>query len=655
MSPDEPDRAAADAPTATEQQARPPAPPPPNPDGGAPLPDGTRLHEFLIERVLGEGGFGIVYVARDEQLRRIVALKEYMPSSLSTRQPDQSVQVRSERHRETFDLGLRSFVNEARLLASFDHPSLVKVYRFWEQNGTAYMVMPYYEGPTLRAWLKSQGKPPDEAWLKAMLSPLLDALELIHADHCYHRDIAPDNILLIGPKHRPVLLDFGAARRVIGDATQALTAILKPGYAPIEQYAEMPSLKQGAWTDVYALCAVLHAALSGRPPQPAVARMVKDDYVPLSERFAGQYSPAFLAGIDRGLSVMPDQRPQDIASLRDVLFDDTTLILPRRTAVATGDEATVIVTPTSLESAGLEKTQRLAPTPVAPPPEAPRPSAEEDRTQLATPLQPSPRPPAAPATPVGGPAADAGSKKTLWLAVGAGVLALAGAGAYKAGWVPQAAPAPQPVAEAPAPAAPASAPVAAAAPAPEPAPAPPPAPISRAEFSPNAALDELVAHREPGITVSPMADKSTMVINKDQLRYGFRSSEAGYAYVFHVGTDGKHLSMLFPNDEERDNKVAANTLVKIPRGQRSTVITAGGPPGVNRLVIMVSRVPRDFRETGWKKADLISEFDLGQVQKLWSTMPLNQAVIAGKPVCTDASHCNGSYGAALLEIHEVDR
>jgi len=243
------------------------------------LPVGHRLHEFEITGLIGEGGFGIVYLARDTQLERTVAIKEYMPASLATRNDNLQVSVRSERHRDTFALGMRSFVNEAKLLASFDHPALIKVYRFWEANGTAYMVMPYYQGPTLKNWLREQKVSPSEDWLKGVLSPLMDALEVIHADHCYHRDIAPDNILLLGP-NKPLLLDFGAARRVIGDATQALTVILKPGYAPLEQYAEVPSMKQGPWTDVYALCAVLYAVITGKAPPPSVGRMMKDDLVP---------------------------------------------------------------------------------------------------------------------------------------------------------------------------------------------------------------------------------------------------------------------------------------------------------------------------------------------------------------------------------------
>ena len=260
---------------------------------GNTLPLGHRLQEYVIEGLIGEGGFGIVYLARDMQLGRVVALKEYMPSSLATRTADHQVSVRSARHRETFELGLRSFVNEAQLLAAFDHPSLVKVYRFWEQHGTAYMVMPYYQGPTLKQWLTEHGARPDEGWLLSLLHPLIDALELMHHERCYHRDIAPDNVLLLNQQAtqlgrpqvmRPVLLDFGAARRVISDATPALTVILTSGYAPIEQYAESTSMKQGAWTDVYALSAVLYAAITGRAPLPSVSRMVSDDLLPASSR-----------------------------------------------------------------------------------------------------------------------------------------------------------------------------------------------------------------------------------------------------------------------------------------------------------------------------------------------------------------------------------
>lgn len=282
------------------------------------LPIGTRMGEFEIIGLVGEGGFGIVYLAQDHSLERKVALKEYMPASLASRGLNASVTVRSERLQETFEIGRRSFVNEARLLAQFDHPSLVKVYRFWEANATAYMAMPYYDGITLRDSLQRTPQYPDEAWLKKLLDPVTEALAIIHAHNCFHRDIAPDNIMLLRDG-RPVLLDFGAARRVIGDMTQALTVILKPGYAPIEQYAEMPNMRQGAWTDIYALAAVVYYAVSKRLPPPSVSRIMQDTYVPLAETARGRYSDAFLRGVDQCLTVRPEQRPQTIAEMRELL------------------------------------------------------------------------------------------------------------------------------------------------------------------------------------------------------------------------------------------------------------------------------------------------------------------------------------------------
>jgi hypothetical protein len=282
------------------------------------LPVGTTLGEFEITGLIGEGGFGIVYRAYDHSLQREVALKEYMPSALAGRGGGPTVAVRSERHAETFQAGLRSFINEARLLAQFDHPSLVKVYRFWEGNGTAYMVMPLYRGVTLKEKLSLMNSPPDEAWLKHLLSQLLDALDVIHSDQCLHRDIAPDNIL-IQPDGRPLLLDFGAARRVISNMTQSLTVILKPGYAPIEQYAEVASMKQGAWTDIYALAAVVYFAITGHAPMPSIGRMIADSLVPLSKAAEGRYSSRFLESMDRALSVKPEDRPRDVQALRALL------------------------------------------------------------------------------------------------------------------------------------------------------------------------------------------------------------------------------------------------------------------------------------------------------------------------------------------------
>jgi serine/threonine protein kinase len=283
---------------------------------GNALPVGTYIAEFEISSVIGEGGFGIVYGAWDHSLQRRVALKEYMPATLAARATGIDVRVRSERHHDTFTAGLKSFIKEARMLAQFDHPSLVKVYRFWEDHGTAYMVMPLYEGVTLRDKLRALDAPPDEAWLRRLLDPLTEALAVIHADDCLHRDIAPDNIILLAGSEEPLLVDFGAARKVIGDATQSLTVILKQGYAPVEQYAEVPGMKQGPWTDIYALAASVHFAIMGKTPPPSVSRLLHDSFVPLRQSAAGRYSDAFLDAIDRALQVKPDARTSTAAALR---------------------------------------------------------------------------------------------------------------------------------------------------------------------------------------------------------------------------------------------------------------------------------------------------------------------------------------------------
>ncbi|MBL8342960.1 MAG: serine/threonine protein kinase [Rubrivivax sp.] len=288
------------------------------PEAESALPPGTRLNEFEIRSLLGVGGFGIVYLAFDHALEREVAVKEYMPASMAGRTESLHVSLRSKSDTEVFGLGLKSFVNEAKLLAKFDHPSLIKVHRFWEANGTAYMAMPVLRGHTLKEIRRSTGRAPDESWIRSTTMPLLGALEQLHADGVYHRDIAPDNIHL-EKEGQPVLLDFGAARRVISGKTQSLTAILKPAYAPIEQYAETGAVKQGPWTDLYALGATLHFMLLGYPPVPATARTVAEEATELVTRGVPGISGQMLAIIDWMLSPKPAGRPQSVAELRAVL------------------------------------------------------------------------------------------------------------------------------------------------------------------------------------------------------------------------------------------------------------------------------------------------------------------------------------------------
>ena len=297
-------------------------------DAPSALPPGTRLGEIELLSLLGVGGFGIVYLAFDHALEREVAVKEYMPASLAGRTETMHVSLRSHSDAESFALGLRSFVNEAKLLARFDHPSLLKVHRFWEANGTAYMAMPVLRGRTLKELRAEMTGSPDESWLRNILMPLLGAIEKLHSEDVYHRDIAPDNIQ-IEPDGRPVLLDFGAARRVLSDKSQALTAILKPAYAPIEQYGEAGSVRQGPWTDIYALGATLHYMLLGRPPSPATARTVQDEASHLTPEQLPGCSSAFLQAIDWMLCPRPLDRPQSVAELRRVLEGEASAPLRR--------------------------------------------------------------------------------------------------------------------------------------------------------------------------------------------------------------------------------------------------------------------------------------------------------------------------------------
>lgn len=309
------------------------------------LSPGTRLREFELTGTLGEGGFSIVYAAQDLRLGREVAIKEYIPSSLAGRDSGQSVRIRSEQHRDSFEAGLAGFINEARLLAQFKHPSLVEVLQFWEENGTAYLAMPRYSGRTLRQVLKTHPELAREGWLRCTLAPVLDVLELLHSRNVFHRDVAPDNIL-VQDDGTAVLLDLGSAREILGDREGAVTVVVKPGYAPLEQYSGEFALQQGPWTDVYAFGAMLYFALTGSPPPASISRVMKDTLQPLAAAPRLGFSPEFLAGIDAALALQPADRPQSAAELKRLLGMDQPVPSPQAqpapiafTGAAHNDEA----------------------------------------------------------------------------------------------------------------------------------------------------------------------------------------------------------------------------------------------------------------------------------------------------------------------------
>ncbi|MDQ0082520.1 serine/threonine protein kinase [Variovorax boronicumulans] len=580
------------------------------------LPVGSRLAEFEVTRVIGQGGFGVVYEAWDHTLERVVAIKEYLPTSLSTRQNDGTVVPLSERHRETFDLGMRSFINEARLLAQFDHPSLLKVYRFWQEKGTTYMVMPFYRGDTLREALVAIPAGVDESWLIRIMDGVTQALAVMHNANCYHRDIAPDNIILLEGSGRPVVLDFGAARRVITDKTQAITVILKPGYAPIEQYAEMPDMSQGAWTDVYALAAVMHVAVCGRAPPPSVARLLSDSYVPLAgnEILRQRYSLRLLEAIDAGLGVRPEQRPQSMAELRAAL--------------------------------DLEVGHSIAPTPRTQPPSGAR--SGNSNADAATVIA-SGKSKAGGKAPAPAPAPTSGggkSNKTVAALVSVAVLAAAAGG----GWwwfqgrtggntntddkkVVTTTPAPPPdtkIAEAP--------------PAPPPPPPPPPAPRTPAE-----SLQSLATGAAPGFEVTATPKKAEVAIGKDRLAFEVRSKREGFVYVFLLSSGGE-MFLLFPNLLDKYNKITAGGSLSLPRA--SWPMDAGGPAGTDQFAVLVSEHERDFSAAGVQNDGVFPVFPLPVLAALEATRGTGPSPLLGKPVCAPGAPCNDVYGVGNFKIVE---
>ena len=280
------------------------------------LPQGTRIRDFEFHRVLGHGGFGITYLGWNLALDIPVAIKEYLPADLATREQDGAVVPQTKQAAADFQWGLERFLDEARTLARFQHPNIVRVHQYFEAHSTAYIAMDYVEGETLSAHLERKGTL-SEAELKAILYPLLSALDVIHRADFLHRDIKPGNIVLRDADGSPVLLDFGAARQAIGAKSRSVTSIVTPGYAPIEQYSSRG--RQGAWTDIYALGGVCYRALTGQGPDDATDRMRHDPLVPVAQRCAGRVSQELLAAVDWALSVDEGDRPQSVGAWREAM------------------------------------------------------------------------------------------------------------------------------------------------------------------------------------------------------------------------------------------------------------------------------------------------------------------------------------------------
>ncbi len=283
------------------------------------LETGTRLdNRYIIDSVIAAGGFGITYLARHEVLGKTYAIKEHFPRQFAFR--DGTTPAVRPTDAPTFRWALDRFIQEGRALATCKHPGIVDVSDVFEANGTAYMVLGYENGVSLKSWIEALGRPPTQVEIDAVLSPLLDALAFVHAQGLLHRDIAPDNIM-IRSDGKPCLIDFGAARQAIAQRSTLMSAIVKTGYSPPEQYTST-GRAQGGWSDIYALAATIYGTLTGRPPQEATDRQQGDEVQPLARMLgvSSHYRLGFLSAVDRALVLKTVDRPQTVEAWRELLF-----------------------------------------------------------------------------------------------------------------------------------------------------------------------------------------------------------------------------------------------------------------------------------------------------------------------------------------------
>jgi len=286
------------------------------------LDPGSRVENYEIRRVLGIGGFGVTYQATDLQLNCVVALKEYLPSGLAIRDGNSSqVTPKSEDEKDLFNRGLKRFLDEAQTLAKFKLPSIVRINRFLEANGTAYIVMDYEEGLPLSNYIRKR-KTLTEKEIRSVILPILTGLRSVHTHGILHRDIKPANIYL-RKQGLPVLLDFGAARQELQQNSRPMTGMVTPGYAPFEQYNNRD--KQGPWTDLYGVGATLYHCVTGNIPPPSPDRISASqnhDADPLKHAHTAAksgYSDALLSSIDWMLNLQPKNRPQSVDEILGML------------------------------------------------------------------------------------------------------------------------------------------------------------------------------------------------------------------------------------------------------------------------------------------------------------------------------------------------
>jgi len=280
------------------------------------LPIGTVLDCYRITKLIGSGGFSLIYLAEDEDNHDEVAIKEYLPKRFGMRHQGLAVVASKDAKYESFQRGRRLFYQEANVLATLRHPNIVYVRNCFLANKTAYLVMNYEPGKNLGRYIKKRRGGLSTNFLMTVFPPLLDALELIHSRQQLHLDIKPSNIHL-RPGGNPLLLDFGAVYQ-LDDGGNKKAQVVTPGFSPIEQY--YASARVGPYTDVYAIGATMRACIEGKPPPSAVERHAKDSLAPAIEVFGRRYPREILEAIDWAMRVDAKHRAQSAADLRDALL-----------------------------------------------------------------------------------------------------------------------------------------------------------------------------------------------------------------------------------------------------------------------------------------------------------------------------------------------
>lgn len=271
------------------------------------------LLEYRLDSVLGAGGFGLTYLGWDTHLEKHVAIKEYMPGAYAVRALDGSVVPVNTDQEGNYKWGLDRFIQEARTLAKLSHSNIVRVNRYFEANGTSYMVMDYHAGESLYRYLR-QLPAPDEAALRNILMPILDGLQAVHEAGFLHGDIKPSNVF-IRKNGAPLLIDFGSSRPAAVSMSKSRLTIVSPGYAPLEQYSSEGN--HGPWTDIYALAGVMYRVLTGENPPEAVNRIKADGVAQALDAVSTRYSERFVNAIEWGLMLDEKLRPQSVAEWRD--------------------------------------------------------------------------------------------------------------------------------------------------------------------------------------------------------------------------------------------------------------------------------------------------------------------------------------------------